>query len=250
MIQSLHRGIQTLEILSDHDSMSVTEIAKELGVDKSTASRILDTLRECDMVQLVNSTRKYRLGFGILHLSESLKKNLNIIDIARPVLKEVSNEINQSVHLCAFNKNMVYVIDQVVSTQSYSLNASVGMVEPMHASSVGKCILAYRRPDMINDLIDDYEYVQYTNNTIMDKRNLLKELEKIKEQGYAIDDRELSEGVLCVAAPIFDYKKHVKYAIGISGPSNLMTQERVDYFRKKLIQAATKIGREVGYRCK
>jgi len=141
---------------------------------------------------------------------------------------------------------MVYVIDQVVSDQIYSLSASVGMIEPMHASSVGKCILAYRPLEIINDILNDYEFTPYTNNTITDNCSLMAELAKIREQGYAIDNEEIADGVRCVAAPIFDYRKRVKYSIGISGPVSLMTGENIRMYQKKLVQAATKIGREVG----
>jgi DNA-binding transcriptional ArsR family regulator len=127
VLQSLDRGLDALNILAKHDLVSVTELAKELGVDKSTASRIMETLRQHDMVQLDKKTRKYKLGFRVLHLAERFRSRLQIIDIARPVLLEVSRELGQSVHLCAYNKGMVYVIDQVVSDLPYSMSAMVGL---------------------------------------------------------------------------------------------------------------------------
>ena len=130
VLQSLDRGLDALNILAKHDLVSVTELAKELGVDKSTASRIMETLRQHDMVQLDKKTRKYKLGFRVLHLAERFRSRLQIIDIARPVLLEVSRELGQSVHLCAYNKGMVYVIDQVVSDLPYSMSAMVGLIEP------------------------------------------------------------------------------------------------------------------------
>ena len=86
MIQSLDRGIQILLILAERNSAGVTELAELLGVDKSTASRLVDTLCMRDMVRVDPETKKYRLGFRILHLGEALKDNLNVIAIARPML--------------------------------------------------------------------------------------------------------------------------------------------------------------------
>ncbi len=250
MIQSLDRGLQALDILAKYEALGVTELAQLLEVDKSTASRIVETLKQHDMVQQIRNTRKYKLGFRVLHLGEGLRKSLNVIDIARPILREVCRELEQSVHLCAYNNSMVYVIDQVVSNQQYTMLAMVGMIEPVHSSSVGKCILSYRREDIRDAILDDYDFKQYTPKTITNKEDLLIELEKIKEQGYAVDDEEMVLGVRCIAAPVFDYRNSVRYSIGISGPTTVMTPEKIVFYKKKLISAANKIGREMGYRIK
>ena len=121
MIQSLDRGIQILLILAQKNSMGITELAQELGVDKSTVSRLIETLRNRDMVRIDPDTKKYRLGFRILHLGEALKDNLNVIAIARPMLLSLSAQINESVHFCAYNNNCVYVMDQVRSSKNYAL---------------------------------------------------------------------------------------------------------------------------------
>lgn len=250
MIRSLDRGLQALDILAKYESLGVTELAQLLEVDKSTASRIIETLKQHDMVQTVRNTRKYKLGFRVLHLGEGLRKSLNVIDIARPILREVSHELGQSVHLCAYNNSTVYVIDQVVSNQQYTMSAMVGMIEPIHSSSVGKCILSYRREDIIHTILEGYEYKIYTPKTITNKEDLLQELKKIKEQGYAVDDEEMALGVRCIAAPVFDYRNSVRYSIGISGPTTVMTPENIAVYKKKLVHAANKIGREMGCRIK
>lgn len=246
MVQALDRGLRILEILSEKTEMSITELAEMLNVDKSTVSRLVETLRQHDMVQLNKSTKKYRMGFRILHFGKSLEKNLNIIDIARPILKDVSEKLNENVHLCAFNNTMAYVIDQVVRDSAYSISATIGMIEPMHASSVGKCILAYRPEHTLRQMLHNYEYTRYTEKTIQDEDALLRELAKIKRQGFAMDDEEVSVGIRCVAVPIFSYGNQVRYSIGISVPISLMTEQNVKRYIEKLSRAATKISRELG----
>lgn len=247
MLKSLDRGLKALDILSTHESVTVTELAELLEVDKSTASRIIETLKQHDMVQNVANTRKYRMGFRILHLGEQFRQRLNILDIARPILHQVSDELQQSVHLCAYNKGMAYVIDQIVGNVPYSMSATVGMIEPMHSSSVGKCILAYRGKDNIDRLLENYEYTAYTQYTITDREELLAELEKIRERGYAVDDQEMFVGVRCIALPIFNYMNSVRYSIGISDPITVMTQENINRYVKKLGEAGKKISRGLGY---
>ena len=246
MVQSLDRGLKILEILSENEDMSISELAVELHVDKSTISRMVETLRYHDMVQISKSTKKYRLGLRVLHLATALEKNLNIIDVAKPIIRKVSDDLGQSVHLCAFNNTMTYVIDQVVRNSTFSLSATIGMIEPMHASSVGKCIMAYRREDVLEKALANYNYEKYTEKTILNKEDFFDELSKIRKQGYAIDNEEITEGVRCVAVPIFGMGNQVKYSIGISGSVILMTEEKMKLYIEHLSRAARKIGRELG----
>ena len=155
---------------------------------------------------------------------------------------EVSRYLGQSVHLCAYNKASVYVIDQIVSSLPYTMSARIGMIEPLHSSSVGKCILAYRTEQRREEILEDYEMTPYTERTITDKDALREELERIRQRGYSLDDEEMFLNVRCIAVPIFDYHGSVRYSIGISGPLGIMSGENLELYKKQLVQAAKKIG--------
>lgn len=246
MIQSLDRGIQILLFLAEKSCAGITELAEALDVDKSTASRLVETLRARDMVRLDPETKKYRLGFRILHLGEALKDNLNVIAIARPILTELSAQINESVHFCAFNNNLVYVMDQVRSSKNYALSATVGMVEPFHCSSVGKCILAFRRPETIRTLLENYEFTKYTEHTITTKEALQENLERIRALGYALDDEEMALGVRCLAVPVYDYRNSVRYSIGVSGPKANINSATMETYIKRMVEATRKLSAAIG----
>jgi len=246
MVQSLDRGIQILLILAEHNSASITELAEALGVDKSTASRLAETLRQRDMVRVDPETKKFRLGFRILHLGEALKDDLNVISIARPMLLALSAQINESVHFCAYNNNNVYVMDQVRSSKNYALSATVGMIEPLHCSSVGKCILAYRRPDTIRALLEDYTFTKYTEKTILSKEALLAHLETIRQAGYALDDEEMAPGVLCIAVPVYDYRNSVRFSIGVSGPKGNFNAAMIESYVKRMAETTRKLSAAIG----
>jgi len=248
LIQSLDRGLRILLLLAEKNSAGVTELAEALGVDKSTASRLVETLRAHDMVRLDPETKKYRLGFRILHLGESLKDNLNVIAIARPMLAELSGKINESVHFCAFNNNNVYVMDQVRSSKNYTLSATIGMVEPLHCSSVGKCILAFRRPETIRALLENYEFTRYTDNTMTTKEALLENLERIRSLGYAVDDEEMALGVRCCAVPVYDYRNSVRYSIGVSGPKENINAASMEVCVRRMAETARRLSRAIGSR--
>ena len=334
MIQSLDRAMTILSILEQKNTASVTEIAEELGVNKSTVSRLMETLKKHDMVQADPATKKYGLGFKILYLGEGVKRNINIITIARPFLTKLYDELDESVHLCAFNNDAAYVVDQVQSNKVYNLSATVGMAEPLHSSSVGKCILAFRAPfaavrllkdypltaytpktitDMdilmeqlaiirsqgyaVDDeeiayvvdqvqsnkvynlsatvgmaeplhsssvgkcilafrapfaavrLLKDYPLTAYTPKTITDMDILMEQLAIIRSQGYAVDDEEIALGVRCIAAPIYDYRGEVNYSLGVSGTTNNIKPAAMDRYLSALLSASSQISSALGYKC-
>lgn len=97
----------------------------------------------------------------------------------------------------------------------------------------------------MEEILEDYEFTSYTVHTITEKAKLLEEFEKIRSQGYAVDDEEMFIGVRCIAVPVFGYLNSVRYGIGISGPIDLMSPEKLEIYRKRLMVAAKKIRREV-----
>ena len=247
LVQSLDRGLEILSILERKNSASITELADELCINKSSASRLVDTLIQHDLVQRDSVTKKYRLGFRILQLGEGVKRRLNVVAIARPFLSRLCEQLNESVHLCTFNNNMVYVVDQVRSDKPYNLSATVGLIEPMHSSSVGKCILAFKESEYTKKLLGNYEMKAFTPNTIVTKEALLKNLAEIREQGYALDSEEMAVGVWCIAAPIYNYKGNVQYSIGVSGPTTNIKTSNIDSYVQRLVAVAQEISAELRY---
>ena len=139
MVQSLARGIEILSIIQEKGSTTAVEIATELDVDKSTVSRLISTLMQYDMISIDPISKKYRLGFRLLYLSEGVKRNFNIAMIARPYLYKICDETKESVHLAVMGNKKMYIADQVRSQREYNLSAQIGMIEAWHCSSVGKC---------------------------------------------------------------------------------------------------------------
>ena len=248
MIQSLDRGLEILFILAESKSKGVTELAEDLKVNKSTVFRLLETMEKRDLVQQDEVTAKYRLGIGLLQISEGLVKNLDIINISRPVLKQLMDSTKESVHLCTFTNDKVYVVEQVKSNYPMKVSAAIGHEEPIHCSSVGKCILAYLPEEKRNKILDEVQFIPYTEKTKTSKESLIKELEQVKRNGFAIDDEELSIGVCCIAAPIYNHRGEVKNCIGISGPSARIHKDNIDSYINKLKIAANNISHNVGFK--
>jgi len=246
MSQSLRKGIDTLLFMSSRKSVGVTEVAEALDVNKSTAFRILDTLLSYDMVEQNKDNKKYKLGPAILQLSQRYNKNFSIIEVAKPVMERLAGEIRESVHLCVLANNSAVVIEQVISSSRLVVSAKIGNREPLHCSSVGKCLLAHAPDEIRNAILDIMTFDSFTPYTINNKESLAVELAKIREAGFAVDDRELSLDIKCVAVPIWDANGLCVYTLGTSGAAGRMTEEKIEKILPLLSKAAATIS--LGYK--
>lgn len=228
MSKSLKMGIDTLLFLATRKSAGVTEVAEALGVNKSTAFRVLNTFLEANMVEKNAETLKYKLGPAILQLSEQYYKNFNIIAVAEPLMQALAKEIHESVHLCVCANNSAVIIGQVMSDSRLVVNAKIGNSEPLHASSVGKCLLAFAPHEARERMLSQLSFEIFNDKTIATMEKLRTDIEKIKQQGYAVDNGEISEYIRCVAVPVFDKTGVCHYSLGASGAMSRMTQEKLD----------------------
>ena len=213
--------------LATRTSVGVTELAEELDVNKSTASRVLSTFVDAGIVEKNRGTQKYKLGPAILQLSERYYKNFNIITAAKPIMEQLAHDIRESVHLCINSNNSAVVINQILSHSRLVVSAKIGNREPLHASSVGKCLLTFIGEQEREQMLGEIVYKPYTSKTILTQEALLEEIERVREQGYAIDDGEISEDIKCVAVPIFDRRGNCRYSLGTSGANSRMTPEKI-----------------------
>ncbi len=241
MSQSLKKGIEALLFLASRKSVGVTELAEELDVNKSTAFRILDTFLEANMVEKNKETLKYKLGPAILQLSEQYYKNFNIIAMARPVMERLAMQIRESVHLCVCSNNRAVIIEQIMSDSRLVVNAKIGNSEPLHCSSVGKCLLAFAQGELREKMISLITFDVFTEKTISNKEQLYLELEDVKAKGYAVDDGELSPDIKCVAVPVFDDRGVCSYSLGASGAVSRMSEEKLNGIVPLMLKAAKDI---------
>ena len=247
MIQSLDRGISILFLLKLKGSATISELAEELKIHKSSASRLVDTLRQYDLIQQDPVSKKYRLGYRLLYLGENIQRNTRVIEASRPFMFKLSSALKESVHLGTFYNKKVYVVDQVRSNKVYHLPAALGMIEPVHASALGKCIFAYRTTEFIIKYMNDSGLEAFTGNTITEIDSLLRHLSEVRRHGYAVDDQELKTGVHCLAAPVFNRSGEVNFSVGISGPANDFIPDRVLKYSHQLKETCMEISRVLGY---
>lgn len=250
-IQSADRIFKVLELLADKGEMGLLELSQELGLNKSTVHRMLSSLIFMGYAKQNEITQKYTLSFKIVTMAGKLLERKNILPIARPYLEELSSLSGETVHLVQREGNHILYIDKVEATAgSIRMVSHVGMVHPMYCSGVGKAIMATMSTDEIAQIWNESIIEKKTEHTITDFEQFKQVIQKIRANGYALDDEENELGVRCIAACIYDYRRDVKYAFSISGPVNRMTPEHIKTLSKHVLKVQKELSEELGYQWK
>jgi len=247
IINSLNRGLTILEILLEESPMSITEMGKRLGINKSSAFRLLYTLKRKGFVEQNPETLKYSLGLRFLIFAQQVNANIDLGVIAKPFLKELNVIMRETVHLAVMYGSDVMIIAQETGMELLSIVTKIGDIEPFYCSAVGKAILAFLPQDEQNAVIDSLEMEKKTQNTITEKEQLIKELTKVAANGYAVDDEEFHIGVRCLGVPILDHSGRVVASLGISGPINRIRLDRIEEYISAMKAIALRISEKLGF---
>jgi len=248
-ICSVAKALTIIDLLADKGrSMSLAEIAGELGMPKSTLHRLLSTLREFYYVEQSPVDGRYKLGIRLFEIGNAVAINWDVRKVAAPYIQKLVDEFGETAHLVVMDKGEVLYIDKRESKQSLRIVSQIGMRLPAHCTGVGKVLLAYLQPAEVKRIIAQKGLKRYTGQTITDMRVLETELEKIRKLGYAVDNEEIMDSLRCVAAPIRSYNGKVCAAISVSGPVARMAGERFYQAIKLVMQTAADISAGLGYR--
>jgi DNA-binding IclR family transcriptional regulator len=247
-VQAIDRAAMILKLFSENTrELKLTEISEQLDLHKSTTFGILNTLKYHGLIRQNEENQKYCLGTYLLELGNLVLNSMDIHQIASPVLSELRNSIEETVHLGMLDGLEVIYIDKQESYQSMRIFTTIGTRNPAYCTGVGKAMLAFQDPEIIQHKLPD-ELRAFTKYTITSKEALMQNLKEVKVNGYAMDFEERIEGLTCVAAPIFDYMGQVRYAISVSGPTIRMTEEKIEKTIGILRSAADEISKKLGYR--
>jgi DNA-binding IclR family transcriptional regulator len=189
-------------ISASKEGLGVSELAKNLKMAKSTVHGMTSALEELGAVMRDPLTKKYKLGFTLLEIGRSAYSQIDLKTSARPVIEELMEKTQTSVFLGILNWGHVTILDIVESKQDLSITAPVGSTIPLFAGAVGKVFLASMADEEAAKIIKSKGLPRYTDNTIVDLKLYYKELEQVREKGYAVDDEEYILGVRAVAAPL------------------------------------------------
>lgn len=251
-VQSVERAFMILEILSKYKKgTELRQIVQEAELNKSTVHRILGTMLHMGYVQQDSASGYYKISSKILTLVKNILSGSEIIEIAKPHLTKLRDTIDETVHLVIKEKDHVIYIDKLEPiNRILRMHSSVGKRIPMYSTAVGKVMLAhmsYREYSMIWDTITPTIFSS-TEFTITEKWVMDKELITIKKQGFALDNEENELGIICFAAPIFNSKDEVIYALSVSVPKVRITDSVKTTYIKTVQHCAEQITIELKQR--
>ncbi|MBW7651962.1 IclR family transcriptional regulator [Anoxybacillus sp. ST4] len=247
-VKSVSRALKIMDILSNYrHGIGVTEIAKQIGIHKSSVHRLLSTLAEHGYVEQDGETERYKLGYKLLEMSSKLLESIDLRKEAKPYLRELEQITNEVVHLVVYDQGEVIYIEKLDGNETLRMHSKVGKRAPMHCTAVGKAILAHLPKHVVMDILKRKGLPPHTDYTITDQRMFLRELERVCEAGYALDLEENEYGIRCIAVPIFDHTKQVVAAVSVSGPTIRMTDERLEQLHIQMKAIGKQISERLGY---
>lgn len=233
MVGSVHKALLMLEALGSAgtEGMTVTDIARQLRIAKSTAFACLQTLGAHDFVADVREgeNRRYRLGMALARLGEATVSNISLTELGQPVLRSLMNETGLTARLAVLQEAHAVVIASVQARGAVRLATYLGHRELLHCSAIGKALLAMQHPDDMRRILRGTGLVRRTERTIVDRRLLKRELEAIRGRGFAVDDEEDTRGVVCVGAAVLDRGLEAACALSVTEVRSTGEERPVDW---------------------
>jgi len=248
--QSVEKVLQIIEAMSQSkESLRLQDIAQMVDMPASTALRFLNTLMKCGYARQDAENLRYSLTLKFMHIGSLVSSQISIRDVARPYLANLAQKCNESVCL-AIEQDMEIVYIDVIDGPDGMLKITqrIGKLAPIHSTGIGKLMLLNYDLKQLDHIIEKKGLKALTPNTITSKDELLQELDKIKQRGYALDDEECELGARCLSAGIKDYTGKYVAGISVSGPTTRMTMEYIEQIKDIVIETADKVSRELSYR--
>jgi IclR family transcriptional regulator, acetate operon repressor len=245
-VQSLVRALHIMTILGEADGpMSLTELARAAELSPSTAHRLLTTLQQERYVRFDSGTRSWYVGVQAFISGSGFLKTRNIVDLARPRMRQLMDQASETVNLAIIENHEVVYLAQVECHQMMRALAPPGSRLPLHCSAAGKALLARMAPQHVKNLMEQRGMQRFTAATLTTLEALEADLELIRTRAYAVDNEEHAIGLRCVAATIYDERAAAIGALSVSGPKARVTDERVAALGALVRQAAAAVTNEL-----
>lgn len=245
-VKSTETTVAVVEGLKELEGAGVTELAEYLDVPKSTAHSYLSTLEQEEYV--VKEDDAYYVGTRFLEFGAHARSRRGIYDIARPEVDRLAEETGELSNLLIEEHGSGVYLHRAEGSRAVQVDAHVGTRVYLHATSLGKAILAHLPDERVDAIVDQQGLPAITDQTVTDRETLDEALAEIRERGYATDDEERLEGLRCVAAPVLSNDDRVLGAISIAGPTNRLRGDRfTETLPDKVLEAANVVELNVTY---
>lgn len=245
-VKTTQRSLAIIETLRELDGARLTELAAHLDLPNSTVHSHLSTLVEGNYV--LKDGDVYRVGLRFLELGEHARNRRKVYECARPEVDELAADTGEVANLLVEEGGWGVYLYTARGENAVPLDISPGKHVHLHATALGKCILAALPESRVEEIVQARGLPARTDNTITDRATLAEELDRVRERGFAIDDEERVDGMRCVGTAVKSESGNVIGAISVSAPTSALTDERLtDTVPEHLFSAANVIELKVAY---
>ena len=236
------KALQIILALAEQKGwVNISYIAEATGLSPSTVHRILQELQACGFVSKNKEARQYKLGMGMMNIALKVNMSDYLLEAAQEEMIRLNELSLETIHLIAPDNDKAVYIGKMDAKNQIQLRSRIGWKIPLQCTSGGKLILAYHSREWVDSYLNYNPLKQYTNNTIIHKETLHRELELIRQQGYSLDNREHNPDIVCIAAPIFGIDGNLAGTIGISAPDYRFSPEKACSFAEEVKRSAAAI---------
>lgn len=248
--QSSEKLMRLLEFLAVQDeSLRLIDIAKSLDMNSSTTLRFLNTLVNLGYVAQEPVTSKYYLTYKLCALGQQVKNHQQLPKTARPILREVAKELNETVCLAIEDNYQVVYIDVVEAPGQISKTMKrIGNIAPLYCTGIGKLFLENYSVPQIDEMIARTGLPRFTDTTITTRDGLIQAVQEARQNGYAIDNEECEPGTRCIAFPIYDYTNKIIAGFSVTGSSQRLTDDFFQHNMSYMKKLAAQLSNQLGYR--
>ncbi|MDR2036768.1 MAG: IclR family transcriptional regulator [Bacteroidales bacterium] len=247
-VPGLEKGLIIMEHLASYPKgLNLQEIKSSLNISQTTAYRVLQTLVKLGYLLYNETEKSYRLSTKLLTIGFSSLNEHHLLEIVLPCLRELRDIIKETVCFGILGSEKGVFIEQAQGHHAFRFVLAPGKSFELHCSAPGKAMMAYL-PDVVRNRYLSYMgFEKYNDRTITNEKDYLEELEKVRKVGYALDNEEELSGVICVAAPIFNYRGYPCGVIWTSGPKDRLTPQAILVTAGQIREMTEKISLSLGY---
>ncbi len=246
-VQSVTRALSLLELLGEDDEgYRLSDLAERSGLSPSTVHRLLTTMEQKRFVQFDPYTHLWHVGRQSFSVGAAFVRRRNFVAETIPFLRRIRDLTRETVNLAVAEEGEVVILTQVESREIVRAITRAGGRAPMTSSGVGKAILATYSPEDVSAIVQRYGLPRVTPKSIIRAGELHDALNRVRSQGYAVDDEENAIGLRCVAAVIFNEHSEALAAISVSGPATRISDERLVSLGRIVSEAADEITSALG----
>ena len=240
---SIMKAITILNCFSyDKPRLRLKDISAMAEINQPTAYRLLNTLKECSLIE--QHENSYSLGRGFLKYEGIVLNSMEIRRVCLPYIEELSNNLKINVNLAVLDDNEVIYVARAETPYCAYGYFHLGMRRPINCTALGK-VLVCKSPEIVNEVFKR-GVRRYTLNTITDETRYLEEIEQVRLQGYGVDFEEWSNGINCIAVPICDLAGKIIAGISISGPTSIYSREKILEYVPLLFEYSNRIAGRMG----